>query len=268
MCKVEYNKLKSLLQTVQCELDDARDKLKINKNILFQNSKMAVMGEMIDAIAHQWIQPLNIISMRSEFLTIYANDDGFVDKKYLEESQNIIAKQINHLITTLSEFRYFLRPNYNIKQVNLKSILKSISILLKDELLKNNTVLNVKNSEDVLIWINENDIKHIFINLINNAKDEMINSDVGIDNRVVSIAYCINNENKIEILVKDNGNGIPKEIMKDIFKPNFTTKKDKGGTGIGLYLCRQLITKYNGKVDVYNNCGAVFRIIFNIEEKR
>lgn len=268
MIQAEDNKkFESTIKTLQEELYNTNNELEINKKILFQNSKMAVMGEMMDAVAHQWIQPLNVISMRSEFLNIYINEDGLIEKKHLKKSQLVIKQQIDHLTNTLHEFRNFFRPNYHIKQVSLQSILDSISILLKDELIKNNTKLNIKNNEDILIRVNENDIKHILINLINNAKDEMIDSGIKIDNRIITISYSITENKDIEILVKDNGNGIPKTIINNIFKPNFTTKKETGGTGIGLYMCRQMVNKYNGKIDVYNNNGAIFRILLRTNNK-
>ncbi len=260
---LEYSeKLELFIQNIQTKLDKTTDELEINRNILFQNSKMAIMGEMIDSIAHQWTQPLNVILLKSEYLSCLTDDNDMIDKKYLDKVQNDIKGQVYHLNTTIQEFRNFLRPNYNIKKLNLKSVLESIEILLKDELIKYSIVLESKEVEEIFLWANENDIIHLLINLINNAKDEMVNSDIVKSNRIITIKCFKNKDNHIEILVKDNGRGIPKNILYNIFKPNFTTKKDKGGTGVGLYMCKQIVSKYNGQICVFNENGAIFKMTF------
>lgn len=260
---LEYSKkLELFIQNIQIKLDDMTDELEINRNILFQNSKMAIMGEMVDAIAHQWLQPLNIILLKSDYLTYLTDENDMLNIKDLNKAQKDIKVQINHLNMTIQEFRNFLKPNYNINKLNLKLILKSIDILLKDELIKHSIVLDNKGVEEIFLWANKNDIIHLLINLINNAKDEMVNSAISKSNRIITIKCYKNKNNHIEILVKDTGKGIPENILNSIFKPNFTTKKNKGGTGVGLYMCRQIVGKYNGKICVLNENGAIFKITF------
>jgi len=163
------------------------------------------------------------------------------------------------MVNTLSEFRNFFRPNTNTQQISLNSIFSTIKLLLKDELLKYNVQLRYNCTDDLLLFANENDIKHLFINLIVNAKDEMVKQNIKSSDRVVSIE-CQQHDKTIVVKVKDNGKGIAKDVMKSIFKPNFTTKSENGGTGVGLYMCQQIVDKYSGSIEVSNEIGAVFAV--------
>lgn len=260
--KKTYEKLELFILNFQEKLDDANNNLQITKEILYQNSKMAMMGEMIDSVAHQWIQPLSIISLKASTL-VECIDDDTVDKDFVTASCNDIIVQIQHLTDTLIEFRNFFSPDIKYSNINLNILFESVSILIKDDLISSQVSLNIISQDDLYINANENDMKHLFINLINNAKDEMVKNNIQIDKRVVTINCKRTASNKIEILISDNGKGIPKDIIRKIFQPRFTTKKKEGGTGIGLYMCRQIVNKYNGNISVYNENGAVFKIVLN-----
>ncbi len=248
----------SLEQMVAEKLEELREK----DRLLFQQAKMASMGEMIDAIAHQWKQPLNTISMQKELVKMDI-DSGVLDMTSVKEAIDVTSFQIEHLVNTMNEFRRFFRPNKSIEKLNIKNLLDSIMILLKDELLKYTTELNIVCDSNISIYANDNDIKHLFINLINNAKDAMIKNNIkNIDRKI--IIECLEDENSIEISIKDNGLGIPQDIINKIFQANFTTKEDNGGTGIGLYMCKQIVDKYAGKINVSNGAsGAIFKIVLN-----
>ena len=240
-------------------VEEKVQELREKDRLLFQQAKMASMGEIIDVIAHQWKQPLNSISMQKELIEMDINS-GILDKESIQEAIEVTSTQIEHLIHTMSEFRMFFRPKECIEQLNLKSILNSIKILLKDELLKHTTALNITCSENILLEANANDIKHLLINLINNAKDEMVKSRIDSRKRIIDI-MCSQNQDSIIISVEDHGLGIPENIIDKIFDANFSTKEDIGGTGIGLYMCKQIVSKYSGNITASNTQrGAVFDI--------
>jgi signal transduction histidine kinase len=251
---------KNLLEEkVEEQLIELREKEKL----LMQQSKMASMGEMIDAIAHQWKQPLGVIKLQSEIIEFEILEDYF-DKRLIHKNTEAIKTQIEHLSDTINEFRNFFRPNHHIENININSVLNSIIILLKDELSKFNIRLNIDCSDDIIIRANENDIKHLIINIINNSKDALVKDKIDYANRNIEI-ICKKDENKITIIIKDNGKGIPENIIDNIFKPHVTTKNKNKGTGIGLYMSKQIIDKYNGTISAFNdmtNSGAVFKIGF------
>ena len=225
--------------------------------IIEQQSRLAAMGEMIDAIAHQWKQPLNAISMMIDML----RDDfktGDVDHTYIDDLDKSVQLQIEHMVTTLNEFRNFLRPSTKNKEFSFNTILQKVQILMKDELIAQNLHLHLDIDENLRFFGNENEFKHLFINLINNAIDAFNEQGINIKEMYIR-AFA--KEKEIIIEVEDEAGGIPTNIINHIFKPNVTTKPEGKGTGIGLYMSMQIVQKNNGTLEVENvNKGALFRI--------
>ena len=230
---------------------DTKDK------IIEQQSRLAAMGEMIDAVAHQWKQPLNAISMMIDLL----KDDfisGNVDNNYMDDLDETIHFQISHMVNTLHEFRSFLRPSTKNENFYISTILENVQVLMKDELISQNLHIHFDVDEDVQTFGNKNELKHLFINLINNSIDAF--NENNITEKKISIR-CYREERKIHIDVQDNAGGIPTNIINHIFKPHVTTKPEGKGTGIGLYMSAQIVTKSNGNIHVKNhNGGALFSI--------
>jgi len=223
-----------------------------------QQSRMAAMGEMIDAVAHQWKQPLNAISMITDLLkTDFKN--GEVNQNYIEDVETTIHLQIDHMVNTLNEFRKFLRPATKDESFFIQEVIDNINILLKDELLSQNINIHLAIDEKIKLFGNKNEFKHLFINLINNAIDSF--NENQIKSRDIYLR-CYSENTNIYIEVEDNAGGIKLDIIKDIFKPNTTSKPEGKGTGIGLYMSSQIVKKNNGSINVHNtNDGAFFTII-------
>jgi len=232
-------------------------RLQAQNKMLEQQSKMAAMGEMMDAVAHQWKQPLNALTMYGELLKDDF-EDGEVDKKYIAEMLDGVDTQISHMTTTLSEFRDFFRPNQNRSTFNLEKIINSVLLLTKDEFMKNYIIIETKVDENIVIDANENEFKHLVLNIINNSKDAFNENDI--KNRKILIKASKNNK-KITITLEDNAGGIPLHVIDKIFEANITTKSAAKGTGIGLYMSSQIVEKMSGKIYVKNlNDGACFYI--------
>lgn len=223
--------------------------------MLAQQSKMAAMGEMIDAIAHQWKQPLNAISMLCEIAEMDF-EEGIIDKAYVKKHKEQIFAQIEHLISTLDEFRTFFRPNKEIVFFDAKKAIDSVLLLTKDELLKYTIEVEVIEENPLSFEGIENEFKHIVLNIINNAKDAFDENET--QDRHINI-NLFEKENKKYISISDNAGGIPLKVIDDIFKPNVTTKAEGKGTGIGLYMSEQIAQKMGGQLSVTNvNKGAEF----------
>lgn len=240
---------------------DKRNILEFDKKdkIIEQQSRLAAMGEMIDAVAHQWKQPLNSISMMIDMLK---NDfkDGFVDENYIDDLNETTHLQIDHMVTTLNEFRNFLRPSTKNENFHINTVVQNVQILMKDELISQNIHLNLEIDEDLQLFGNKNEFKHLFINLINNSIDAF--NERNIQSREVTIR-CYKESLNIYIEVEDNAGGIPNNIINHIFKPNVTTKPEGKGTGIGLYMTSQIVKKNNGSINVHNTKnGILFTIVF------
>ena len=225
--------------------------------IIEQQSRLAAMGEMMDAVAHQWKQPLNAVSMMIDML----EDDfrtGDVNNDYVKDLGETVQIQIEHMVNTLNAFRNFLRPSTKNEEFYINTVIKNVEVLMKDELIAQNHFITLDVDENLKTFGNTNEFKHLFINLINNSIDAF--NENKINTREIDIR-CYSKDKNIYIEIEDNAGGIPKNIINHIFKPNVTTKSEGKGTGIGLYMTQQIITKYNGTIDVVNTQnGALFTI--------
>ena len=244
------------------QLHNVIEQKKKHERLLEQQSKMAAMGEMMDAVAHQWKQPLNALSMYSDLLKS-DYDDGLVDKAYIESFSNDVQFQIEHMVNTLNEFRSFFRPNKDATYFGIKRSIVSVTLLVKDEFLRNNIDIIIDSDKEILIYAIENEFKHIILNLINNAKDAF--NERNIQKRTIHIGFKEDNEH-VYLYVHDNAGGIPKDVIDNIFKPNVTTKEDGKGSGIGLYMSTQIAHKMDAKLTVENREGGA-RFLLTIHKK-
>ena len=253
----EKQKTKKMLHLLD-KRDSILYKSSTNKDkLLSQQSKMAAMGEMMDAVAHQWKQPLNSLSMMNDML-LDDFKDSIVDEDYLVDMTETVNSQIEHMVNTLNEFRTFFRPSKETQDFSLRECISSVEILMKDELLKNTVTITSDIEDDISIHGIINEFKHLFLNLISNSIDAF--NEHEIQPRELNIkAYTIDDKTYIEF--EDSAGGVPENVIRDIFKPNITTKEEGKGTGIGLYMSSQIIQKHNGNITVKNSDkGAVFTI--------
>lgn len=245
--KENYEYETSLEQKVQQQVEELREKDKL----LIQSAKMAEMGDMIDIIAHQWKQPLNSIFMQADLLSLSVKDGTNISSNDLIECSHLVQNRVEHLIHTLNEFRGFFRPAQFVETVDLKDLFDGLRFLMQDMLIANQIEL-ITDFKNIKFDANKNEFQHIFITLINNAKDSFVQNNI--EDRKI-IVQATESTTDIVITVKDNAGGIPDEIIDDIFKQNFTTKKDSGGTGIGLYICKTITQKYNVDIKVKSYDG-------------
>ncbi|QOP42012.1 sensor histidine kinase [Sulfurimonas marina] len=251
------DELDKLNKDLEQRIKDEVQKSKQNQKRFEQQAKMAAMGEMMDAVAHQWKQPLNALSMMGDLLVMdYEAEELTLDSiKQMREDMQV---QIDHMITTLSEFRNFFRTKEKNETFGLKRSTQSVALLVKDEFLKNNIEISIVPEHEVLIYGNENEFKHLILNIVNNAKDAF--NEREIQNRKIAIDF-MKDEQCTYLEISDNAGGIPEHIIKDIFKPEITTKPEGKGTGIGLYMSTQIAQKLGGLLSVKNgNDGAIFQL--------
>jgi len=256
------NQMKDYHKNLEAQVTKQVQELREKDKLLIQQTKLATMGEMMDVIAHQWKQPINIISMNTSLIwELYSEYGVPIDPKDIQKCYSSVSIQVQHLVKTLDDFRKFFRPNETIETVNIKDLLDSVLLLMHDDLMKNIITIDIFYDEDIQLDVNVSEIKHIFINLINNSKDAFNQNNI--KNRKISIS-CKQNANSTKIAIKDNAGGIPSDIIEDIFEPNFTTKGEVGGTGIGLYMSRFIAKKNAATIDVENvSDGVKFILLFN-----
>jgi len=258
-------KLQELNDNLQEEVHKKLNELRLKDDMLLKQSKDASMGEMIDAVAHQWKGPLGVIKMLGQSIKLEYEINDIPQNSYVLESANKIEQQVDHLLETLDEFRSFFRPKTTAKEVSVETLINSVNILMKDELLKNTIEIEKAGELNTKINIIPNEFKHVLINLINNSRDAFLENNI--KNRMIQYNITHNKEHVI-ITLCDNAGGIPKEVISHIFEANYTTKEQGTGTGIGLYVTKQILDKIGADIKVYNkDDGACFEIYIKKEQK-
>ncbi|MFX4154099.1 cache domain-containing protein [Aliarcobacter butzleri] len=229
------------------KLKEYKKELDNKQAILYQQSKMAAMGEMIGNIAHQWRQPLSIITTATSGMVLQ-KQMGVLTDEFFFEASNRINTSSQYLSQTIDDFRNFFIPNKEKSKVNLIEIFKKTLDLISAQFSSKDIEI-IKNIEGVEFESYENELIQALINILNNSRDELIKKD---GERFIFVD-AFEKDNFINITIKDNAGGVIKENLDKIFEPYFTTKYKSQGTGIGLYMTEEIITKHlNGTICVEN----------------
>jgi len=220
---------------------------KNNDNMLIQQSRFILMGEMMANISHQWKQPLNTIN-----LAVLSARTSDYSKESLEKYFDIIESNVNHLASTIDDFTLFVDKKTCIEPRDIDAILKEVNSIIGIHLSKQGIKLNIdlqNSSKDIII---ASSISQVILNLLNNAKDAFDDTQ---DNKEINLKFKTL-ENHLEISCCDNGQGISPEVKPNIFDPYFTTKEKGKGTGIGLYMSKQILSKvFDAKIQVDSQAG-------------
>ncbi len=234
------------------DITDVKNLEKSNQEkeqMLFQQSKMASMGEMIGNIAHQWRQPIAIISMWANNI-IADIDMEEIENENLRKYANNINEQTNHLSKTIDDFRNFFSPNKEKNSFTLKSSIDKTMFLLTASF-KTHNIEMIEDIEDIEITALENELTQAILNIVKNAKDILITLPK--ESKKLLFINVYKKDNNAVIEIKDNGGGIPEDIIDKVFEPYFTTKHKSQGTGIGLYMTESIVTKHlDGEISVEN----------------
>ncbi len=256
-----------LIEQVKVEVEEKMKLQKAqerDKQLLIQQSKMATMGEMIGAIAHQWRQPLNSLGLIVQKIKL-AYQKGILDETYIDDSVEKSMKQINFMSQTIDDFRNFFKPNKELEYFEvIKSINEVLAMLLSQ--FKNHNINLEIIGDEVTINGYSNEFKQVILNILNNAKDAIITRQEKseIVNGEIKI-YIKTIKNNVFVEIEDNGGGIQIDIIDKIFEPYFSTKSSSNGTGIGLYISKSIIEdSLKGSIRVKNSLnGAIFTIIIS-----
>ncbi len=256
-------------------LNDITEAVNINKKLedqnrqqeqmLYSQTKMAQLGEMIANIAHQWRQPLSVISTAASGLQL-KKEFGCLDDDFLDMTLSEIENSAQYLSSTIDTFRNFIKEKKELKEVVLQERIDKALDITKASLKGNYITLvnEVDYSSPVKIKLIMGELVQVIINIINNAKDVLVEKNT--PNPYVKIKLE-NLKDKVLISIEDNGGGIPDEVLPKIFDPYFTTKEESNGTGLGLYMSHKIIEEsLKGKLYVENTqAGAKFFIELPLE---
>lgn len=237
--------LESINAGVEAWMINELEKRRSQEQLKIQQARLASMGEMIRSIAHHWRQPLNVIALEvQEFSDICLDKQN---KKIVDQKINTTMKQVFALSRTIDDFRELFRVSAEPVKFSVLDAIKDAIKVVEASLNQRNIKINLTTySQNCFVVGYPNEFKQILISLFDNAKDaikEHNRSDGLVEVKV------LRTDGHIEISIIDNGMGIDSAIKDKIFDPYFSTKLDSGGTGIGLYMAKNIIEKdLNGKI--------------------
>ncbi|GGD40399.1 hypothetical protein GCM10012288_13110 [Malaciobacter pacificus] len=218
--------------------------------IMTQQAKLASMGEMLNNIAHQWRQPLGSITMIIQSFQTKMNM-GKLTYDFVEDKVNDALLLADNMSTTLDDFKNFFNPDKSKSSFDLRKCIEHSIELSKYILTKENIHIELSMKKDIKINSYYNELSHVFLNLISNSKDALA-TNVDKNDRIIKIVVS-KYKNEAIINIIDNGGGIPKEVISKVFEPYYTTKYKSAGTGIGLYMSKQIIERHmNGAISCKN----------------
>lgn len=266
-CK-NHLELVEINQTLERRIEEEVRKNREKDQHILQQSRLAQMGEMISMIAHQWRQPLGSISAVAATIKLkttlnrfdYSTPEGReASKEFLSEAMSKIESYVQFLTHTIDDFRNFFKPNKQKESVTLSQLVNRTLEIIGKALEINGITIKVETQATYEIFTYANEVTQVILNILKNAEDvikerETINAN---------ILITISKEDKWQtISIEDNAGGIPEHVLPHIFEPYFSTKSEKNGSGLGLYMSKTIIEEHCGGYIVASNTaqGAKFTI--------
>lgn len=260
----QYNK------RLKDRVKDNIEELHHKDELLVQQHRMAAMGEMLSMIAHQWKQPLGAINSAIMGIKIKIDSgkfdlsDPLEQKKfisYLDRKHENILEYVNYLTHTTDDFRNFFNPGKSKELSSLNSPIENALNIVQESLEKNAIEVIIDFKTEAILMMYPNEVMQVILNLIKNSEDNFLEKKTL--NPKIMIETFLKEENYM-IRVCDNGGGIKEETAKHIFEPYFSTKNNKMGTGLGLYMSKIIMEDHHyGSLLMRNvSSGVCFELIF------
>ncbi len=249
------------IRETNAQLMQQIEKNKQQAMVLIQQSRHAQMGEMISMIAHQWRQPLNILSLMTQNI-VFKYKMKALDDTLMDMFKEDAMRQISQMSKTVDDFRDFFRPDKTKKVFDVKKQLLHVIQMVKPLYTMHRIELLLEVDEGLKLESYPNEFNQCMITLLNNAKDVLIKAHHVAEKFIIITAF-INDAGRVVILVEDNGGGIDEKIVAHLFEPYVSTKEAKRGTGLGLYMTKMIVEEHmQGKISATNaQGGARFEII-------
>jgi signal transduction histidine kinase len=244
-------------RTLEIKIEKAVKQNDLQHQQLFQQSRLAQMGEMISMIAHQWRQPLSAISAASSSLELKA-----ILNKVDSDTVIVLSKKISgysqHLSKTIDDFRNFYKSNKDLVKVSYKNIIESALNIIRPSLEFDKIELKFEYGSEERLEMYDSEMMQVVLNLFKNSQDNF--NEKNIKNKIIKIKTFDNT-----LSICDNGGGIEEKIIDNIFDPYFSTKDEKNGSGLGLYMSKIIVDEHHkGSLNVKNtDDGVCFEIVLD-----
>ena len=236
------------------------------------HSRLIAMRDLISAIAHQWRQPLATLGMIIQ-RTYAVGTTQHLTPEYLDEFKANAMRQVRYMSETIDEFRNFYSPDKQMTSFSPLNCINDAVRLLEAQFTSSGITVHVqcRNCDGHLVEGISNEFKQVILNLLGNARDAILESRSTCgepENGRIEVQIAVQEDRTMTIDIVDNGCGIPDDVASRIFAPHFTTKKESGGTGIGLYMSRMIVEEsLRGDLRlIRGHDGAAFRIELPLEK--
>lgn len=247
--KQKKDELDRLNSSLEIRINDEVQKNKIFQEKLFKADKLASMGEMMSNIAHQWRQPLSLISTVATGIKIQ-KEFGTLKDEELVQNMDLINKNAQYLSETINDFKNFIKGDRKIKNYNLSGTINNFLHIVESSIKKDSIKIILDLDDTIKIDGYPNELIQCLINIFNNAKDAMEETK---QIKPLIFITTVSKDNILKISIKDNAGGIPENIMSKIYDPYFTTKYKSQGTGLGLHMTYKLVDEgMHGKIEAQN----------------
>lgn len=234
------------------EVEKKTKSLEMANESLRKKDRMESLGILMAGIAHEIRNPLTSIKTYAELLP-----KKYDNPKFREMISKDIPFEIERLNNLINELLEYSKPKKALKEsVNIYEIIEKILALITNKIQKENVKINIDIPKGIFVYADKNHLKQIIINLVLNGI-EALNKEQKLIN--ISIMEGLG---KTYLVIEDNGCGMDKEELNKIYDPFYTTKAS--GTGLGLFVCYQLMEENNGKIHVSSakNEGTSFILEF------
>ena len=267
--------LKTYNKKLKKEIAHKIEELRQKDEVLLTKHRMAEMGEMLSMIAHQWRQPLGAINFAIMGIEVRLENGHYnLDKKedrekflnYLTQKTHSITQYIEHLSATTDNFRNFFNPNKSQELVSITTPIEDALNIVQMQIQDHGIEIIKDYQIDTELYLYKSEVIQVILSLLKNAEDNFLLQNIPHAKITIRTKKI---KSGLMISICDNGKGIPEDIIPKIFDPYFSTKDEKNGTGLGLYMSKMMIEKHqNGTLTLKNTKdGACFEIIFNTNEK-
>ena len=226
-----------------------QEELKSKEEMMIAQSRHAAMGEMISMIAHQWRQPVSVIAMYANNILVDIELEELDNEKLKKELYDVLA-QTEHLSQTIDDFRNFFKPNKSQDSVVVSDVFNEALAVMSKSLADNNIEVINEFETTTQLMLFSRELLQVCLNLLNNAKEALVENRET-QRKIVNKIY----ENRASVVIEiyDNGGGIAKEDQEKVFHPYFSTKNEKDGTGLGLYMSKTIVEKHlQGRLTLSN----------------
>lgn len=251
----QNKELEQLNNSLEIKIQEAIEENSKKDAMLHTQTKMAALGDMLGNIAHQWRQPLSIISTLATGMKIQKETNQLKDEDLLDNLQ-VINDNTQYLSKTIDDFRHFIKGSNELSEFELNKTLQKAINIIHPILDRYYIQYEIKIQEDLKLYNYEDQLIQVLINILQNAKDALIECKVEEKFIYIEITTL---QDSVQIVILDNAGGIPINILDKIFEPYFTTKHKSQGTGLGLHMSYNIINEALGGTIIVENRPLLYK---------